>query len=243
MNLTKTKTVFVAVLGLLLITSLADAQSGSRIPSSSSGGSSGGSRGGGGGVSGSGFDNFPRSLTPQEGALRGYGDLVRGLGEANLRNAQATKELEIARTNYIDNQFRIEQYRRERRAEKERAILLAREQRAVRRSMERMAQREKSNSMWEMSWPAPLQKARYAAHRKEIKELSILHATLDRKRGVAIGLRESIKQLAKQIQEDEQANRLLETESQLVRTFVTELYQTNGQSGLMKKMDGMLADR
>ncbi len=242
MRFTKQLLASMAVLGMLLMSGAATAQSGSRNPVSSSGGSAG-SGGGGGGLSSGGFGSFPRSLTPQEGALRGYSDLVRGVGEANFLNAQATKEYELARGAYIDNQLRVAQYRLERRAEKDREKERLREQRAIRRSMERVAKQSSSRADWEIKWPEPLLKSRYATYRIEIEELAILYSKLTRKTGVETGLKISIEQLAKKIKEDEVAKRLLDQDSKLVRSFVTELYQSNGQSALMKKMARMLAER
>lgn len=238
-------------LGLGLSTSLVNAQSGSRNAggggtSSSSGGSggSGGSGSGAVGNSGNGFGNFSRSLTPQEGALRGQGALVRSVGEANFLSAQAVRERELARSTYIENQVRIERFKREQRQARQQERDQVRQvwaQRRAMREMEKVAMEKMAE--WEISWPPALMAESFASHRAEIESLAILYAKLERKEGVAAGLKESIRSLASKIKMDEMEDLLLKQNSQVVRSFVTDLYRTNGQASLIKKMDDMMVKR
>jgi hypothetical protein len=47
--------------------------------------------------------------TAEEGIQRGFADVVRSQGMANLYNAQAATEVEKARSAYLDNQYKATQ--------------------------------------------------------------------------------------------------------------------------------------
>ena len=90
------------------------------------------------------------SSTLEEGAQRGYADIVRSQGMANLMNSQAAKEFELARREYIQNRmdatqtyFEMRRYNQEARAAErssplstEQYVRLAREQAPARLSVE-----------------------------------------------------------------------------------------------------------
>src|SRR5262245_21051469 len=49
------------------------------------------------------------SSTLEEGVQRGFADVVRSQGMANLYNAQAATEAQKARSSYLDNQYKATQ--------------------------------------------------------------------------------------------------------------------------------------
>ena len=64
------------------------------------------------GVPGGGGDLWYRptySSTYEEGVQRGYADIVRSQGMANLMNSEAAKKYEEARREYLDNRLKATQ--------------------------------------------------------------------------------------------------------------------------------------
>jgi hypothetical protein len=111
------------------------------------------------------------SSTLEEGVQRGYADIVRSRGMANLMNSQAAKEYELARREYLDNRlkatqtyFEMRRYNQEARAAErssplsmEQYVRLARQQAPARLSV---SQLDPFTGM--ISWPAALQRKEYA---------------------------------------------------------------------------------
>jgi hypothetical protein len=120
------------------------------------------------------------SSTVEEGAQRGYADVVRSYGMASLLNAQAVNQIEQARKQYIENQMRAVQtyidahrlnteYRnaaRPRPLSLEQYVRLAREQ-----APEPLTATQLDQLTGMISWPAPLRKPEYEAFRKRIDRL------------------------------------------------------------------------
>lgn len=111
------------------------------------------------------------SSTLEEGAQRGYADIVRSRGMANLMNSQAAKEYELARREYLDNRlkatqtyFEMRRYNQEARAA-ERSSPLSTEQYvrlAHQQAPERLSVSQLDPFTGKVTWPAPLQRAEYA---------------------------------------------------------------------------------
>jgi uncharacterized protein (DUF1778 family) len=77
----------------------------------------------------------------------------------------------------------------------------------------------------QIDWPAELTAEKYKPIRVEIESLMKLRAELGANAGEAttLAIRHAIKQLAKQVIEDERSARLTEEQSKAVRQFVREL--------------------
>jgi len=126
------------------------------------------------------------SSTVEEGAQRGYADIVRSYGMASLLNSQAMNQVELARKQYIENQMRAVQtyvdahrynteYRRSIRSTPlslEQYVRLAREQ-----APEPLTATQLDQLTGSISWPAPLRKPEYEAFRKRIDRLFADRAT------------------------------------------------------------------
>jgi hypothetical protein len=123
---------------------------------------------------------MPYSSTLEEGAQRGYADVVRSYGMANLLNSQAANQIEQTRKAYIENHLRATQtyfemrrYNTEsRRAERgtplslEQYVRLAREQ-----APEPLTATQLDPLTGTVSWPAPLRTPEYEAFRRRIDRL------------------------------------------------------------------------
>ncbi|MCA9269559.1 MAG: hypothetical protein KDA41_13855 [Planctomycetales bacterium] len=55
---------------------------------------------------GYGYGGYHHASTVQEGVQRGFADIVRSAGEANLRNSEAAINYEDARSKYFDNRLK-----------------------------------------------------------------------------------------------------------------------------------------
>jgi hypothetical protein len=120
------------------------------------------------------------SSTVEEGAQRGYADVVRSYGMANLLNSQAANQMEQARKAYIENRlkatqtyFEMRRYNEEaRRAMRstplsmEQYVRLAREQ-----APEPLTATQLDPLTGTISWPAPLRSPVYEAFRRRIERL------------------------------------------------------------------------
>ena len=125
-------------------------------------------------------DSGYHSSTLEEGVQRGYADVVRSQGMANLLNSQAAGQYEQARKQYIENQlsatqtyFEMRRYNTEaRRAERgtplstEQYVRLAREQ-----APEPLTATQLDPLTGAMSWPAPLRVPPYEPFRRRIERL------------------------------------------------------------------------
>jgi hypothetical protein len=118
--------------------------------------------------------------TAEEGIQRGYADVVRSQGMANLLNSQAATQYEAARKSYIENRMRATQtyfdmrrYNTEsRNAERgtplsmEQYVRLAREQ-----APDTLTATQLDSLTGAVNWPAPLRKPEYGAFRSRIEKL------------------------------------------------------------------------
>ncbi len=126
------------------------------------------------------------SSTAEEGVQRGYADIVRSYGMANLLDAQAMNQVEQARKQYIENQLKAVQtyidahrinteYRiaaRPKPLSLEQYVRLAREQ-----APEPLTATQLDQLTGSISWPAALRKPEYEAFRKRIERLFSDRAT------------------------------------------------------------------
>jgi hypothetical protein len=120
--------------------------------------------------------------TVEEGIQRGFADVVRSQGMANLYNAQATTELEKARSAYLDNRYKATQtffemrrYNTESRRS-ERSSPLSTEQYVRLARIE--APQTLTNTQLDpltgaISWPTPLARPEYAEHRARLEKLFV----------------------------------------------------------------------
>lgn len=118
--------------------------------------------------------------TAEEGVQRGYADIVRSQGMANLLNSQAAKEWEGARKEYIDNRLRATQTYFEMRrvnAEYQNAnrpsplsmesyVRLARQQ-----APDPLSTSQLDALSGAIGWPAALRKPEYDALRQQLDKL------------------------------------------------------------------------
>jgi hypothetical protein len=125
------------------------------------------------------------SSTLEEGAQRGYADIVRSQGMANLMNSQAAKEFELARREYIQNRmdatqtyFEMRRYNQEARAaarssplSTEQYVRLARERAPARLSVSQL-----DPFTGKITWPAPLRRNAYASLTGKLDELFAVRA-------------------------------------------------------------------
>ncbi len=171
------------------------------------------------------YDGYHPS-TVAEGYLRGRAELLEAEATASLYYAQALREREEARSRYLENrmadlQFQIE--RRELRAEEN---ARRREDFTQKREARRQVAAEKKAAIQaQIDWPAELSAEQYKPIRLEIEALMKLCAELGANAGEAttLAIRHAIKQLAKQVIEDERSARLSEEQSKVVRQFVRRL--------------------
>jgi hypothetical protein len=130
---------------------------------------------------GSGDFYFQRhSSTLEEGIQRGYGDVVRSYGMANLLNSEAAKNYEQARKDYIENRLKATQayfeqrsyndsYRRNQRSaplSMDQYVRLARQQAPDRLSISQL-----DPFTGTINWPLALKRPEYADHREQIERL------------------------------------------------------------------------
>lgn len=125
------------------------------------------------------------SSTLEEGAQRGYADIVRSRGMANLMNSQAAKEYELARREYLDNRlkatqtyFEMRRYNQEARAAErssplstEQYVRLAHEQAPARLSVSQL-----DPFTGQIVWPAGLRRKEYAELTSRIDSLFAMRA-------------------------------------------------------------------
>src|SRR5262245_36611720 len=125
------------------------------------------------------YGGMHHSSTVEEGAQRGYADIVRSYGMASLLDAQAASEFEQARKQYIENQLKaVQTYVEAHRVNAEyrfatrkplpleEYVRLAREQ-----APEPLTATQLDQLTGAISWPAPLRKPEYEAFRKRIDRL------------------------------------------------------------------------
>jgi len=125
------------------------------------------------------------SSTVEEGIQRGYADIVRSYGMANLLDAQAASEFEQARKQFMENQLKAVQtyvdahrinaeyrFAAHRPLPLEEYVRLAREQ-----APEPLTATQLDQLTGSISWPAPLRKPEYEAFRKRIDRLFSDRAT------------------------------------------------------------------
>lgn len=120
------------------------------------------------------------SSTLEEGVQRGYADVVRSQGAANLMNSMALGNIEDARSKYIQNRldatqtyFEMRRYNQEaRKAERssplstEQYVRLARQQAPARLSVSQL-----DPFTGKISWPTALKREKYDKLRSEIEML------------------------------------------------------------------------
>jgi hypothetical protein len=118
--------------------------------------------------------------TLEEGIQRGYADVVRSYGMANLLNSEAAKNYEQARRDYIENRLKATQayfearsyndsYRRNKRSaplSMDQYVRLARQQAPDRLSISQL-----DPFTGAINWPLPLKRPEYAEQRERIERL------------------------------------------------------------------------
>jgi hypothetical protein len=118
--------------------------------------------------------------TVEEGVQRGFADVVRSQGAANLMNSMALGNVEDARKKYIENRLQASQtyfdMRRinaeSRRSERsmplsnEAYVKLARQQ-----APDRLSVSQLDPLTGTITWPVPLRREQYKAHRAELERL------------------------------------------------------------------------
>jgi uncharacterized protein (DUF1778 family) len=163
------------------------------------------------------------SGTVAEGVLRGRAELVQAYGVASLYYAQALRQREEARSLLIENQLAVRTHYA---GQQELLRQQLQEQRTVRRQRAlRLAEERKAALTAAIDWPEELRGERYATARTEIEALARLHGDLGRNAGEAtdLAVRYAIRELARQVMEDEQSHRLSDEQSKIVRQFVRGL--------------------
>ena len=245
---------FFGIVVVSATTTLAIAQSGStNIPSSGGGGgsssvSSGSSLGSSATDGASSSSGSVGSRFLEADILNGRSQVIRSSGQANYLNSLGVKEYEMARRIYIENQILIAEQRQLARDRKERKKAKDRIERKTRYAMqrrERQLQKSLETAHASMiAWPEALSKSKYDKYRTEIEELAVLYAKLDEKRGVELGLKASVRALAKRIVKDEQAGLISDETSKEVRSFVIALNRNHGQfPSVMSRMKGKGAEK
>jgi hypothetical protein len=120
------------------------------------------------------------SSTLEEGVQRGFADVVRSQGAANLMNSMAAINAEEARKKYLENRLQATQtffdMRRinaeSRRSERslplsnEAYVRLARQQ-----APDRLSVSQLDPLTGQITWPAPLRREEYQANREELERL------------------------------------------------------------------------
>ena len=120
------------------------------------------------------------SSTYEEGVQRGYADIVRSQGMANLMNSQAAKEYEEARRSYLDNRLKATQTYFEMRRVNQEARAREKTSPLSYEQYVRIARQEAPDALGisqldpltgAIRWPLPLRKAEYDAHRLQLEKL------------------------------------------------------------------------
>ena len=164
--------------------------------------------------------------TVVEGYLRGRAELIQARGVASLYYAQALKEREEARNQYLENRMTNLLYHIERRELLDQENERRREEQTQRReARQRSAAEKNAANQTRIHWPAELMAEQYQPLRTEIEALFKLRAELGNNAGEAtrLAIRHAIRELAKQVIEDERSARLSEEQSKSVRQFVRQL--------------------
>ena len=173
------------------------------------------------------------SSTAAEGYLRGYAGVIQARGMAATYLSQAAINFEAARRQYLENrllQARYNQARAQARAQYKQR----RHEEFVRRRgsrLERIANQKSKNSL---GWPQAVAGNRYKPLRDDIEALIRLRDRLGTtgSGATASALKQATKELARQIIDDEQNNKISAQESQAVRRFVRRLYAQDSPSTL-----------
>jgi hypothetical protein len=124
--------------------------------------------------------SYGHASTVEEGAQRGYADIVRSRDMANLLNSEAAKNYEDVRREYLENRMRATQtyfemrrYNQEaRRAERstplsmEQYVRIARDQ-----APDRLTTTQLDPLTGALNWPLPLRKPEYEDYRQRIERL------------------------------------------------------------------------
>ena len=127
-----------------------------------------------------GGDAYGHASTEAEGVQRGFADVVRSAGAANLMNSEAAKNYEDARKKYIENNlqatetfFEMRRVNKEARDAKrprplatEQYVRLARQQ-----APERLTVSQFDPVSGTIGWPSTLRAEKYSADRAAIEEL------------------------------------------------------------------------
>jgi len=125
-------------------------------------------------------DSGYHSSTLEEGVQRGYADVVRSYGMANLLNSKAAGEFEQARRTYIENQMKATQTYFEMRRYNAEARQAARSTPLSMEQYVRIAREQAPDALsptqldpltGTISWPAPLRQPAYEPLRKRIERL------------------------------------------------------------------------
>jgi hypothetical protein len=164
--------------------------------------------------------------TVVEGYLRGRAELIEARSIASLYYAQALKEREEARSQYLENRMAHLLYHAERRELRDQENARRREEQAQRReARHQLRAQQHADKRPLITWPAELMAESYEPIRTEIEALVKLRSELGNQAGEAtrLAIRHAIRELAEQIVEDERAARLSEEESKSVRQFVRQL--------------------
>jgi hypothetical protein len=140
----------------------------------------GGPSSGGYGGYGWGGGGYDHASTYEEGVQRGFADIVRSQGMANLMNSQAAGNYEDARKKYIENRaqatetyFQMRDYNKKARAA-ERGSPLSSEQYvrlAKQQAPDRLGVTQLDPLTGQISWPAQLRQPEYAQDRALIEQL------------------------------------------------------------------------
>ncbi len=129
---------------------------------------------------GNGYGPSYHSSTAEEGIQRGYADIVRSQGMANLLNSQAAKEWEEARKEYIDNRLRATQTYFEMRRVNTEYRNATRPSPLSMESYVRLARQQAPDPLstsqldalsGAIGWPAALRKPEYDALRQQLDKL------------------------------------------------------------------------
>jgi hypothetical protein len=148
------------------------------------------------------------SSTAEEGIQRGYADIVRSQGMANLMNSKAAKEYELARREYLDNRLKATQVYFDMRRTNAEARKATRSSPLSHEQYVRLAKEEAPDGLTTsqldpltgyIRWPAPLTKPEYAAARQALDKLF-----KDRAAGFAPpgGIQAACDELSKQLRAD-----------------------------------------
>jgi len=127
-----------------------------------------------------GDSTMPYSSTLEEGVQRGYADVVRSYGMANLLNSQASTQFEQTRKAYLENQlkatqtyFEMRRYNTEaRRAERGTPLSMEQYVRIARDTApEPLTATQLDSLTGTINWPAPLRQPAYEALRRRVDRL------------------------------------------------------------------------